>query len=277
MKQLIYRILTVIFLLSLLLSAQAQRERNYIYMVEATPSMLHPDNLGKNTRRWLYNEVKALQEGTVTLIPYQSEPQKPITFDVNGATDNQIDGYLGKAGKTIWKLMQNDGKANLYAALKDAVKHIDNKKDNFIYILSNSTDLENEEAICRFIRNWCTMKPDNVYIFYIMLTRNAYSQPLVDAINRCPDIFLIDARGKKLKSICALMPRVIVENLQDIIEGGRDNYQTRRQNIHSSIDGPYFLKFHAKDSLFSLGTSVRVNEYGSIHVSPAHPTKLKEC
>lgn len=178
MKQLIYRILTVIFLLSLLLSAQAQRERNYIYMVEATPSMLHPDNLGKNTRRWLYNEVKALQEGTVTLIPYQSEPQKPITFDVNGATDNQIDGYLGKAGKTIWKLMQNDGKANLYAALKDAVKHIDNKKDNFIYILSNSTDLENEEAVCRFIRNWCTMKPDNVYIFYIMLTRNAYSQPL---------------------------------------------------------------------------------------------------
>lgn len=275
MKQLIYRILTIIFLLSVLLSAQAQQERNYIFMVEATSSMLQPDHLGKNTRKWLYNEVKALQEGTVTLIPYQSEPQEPITFDVNGATDNQIDGFLGKAGKTIWKLMQNDKKANLYAALKDAVKHIDNKKDNFIYILSNSTDLENEEAVCRFIRNWCTMKPDNVYIFYIMLTRNAYSQPLVDAINRCPDIFLIDARGKKLKSICALMPREIVENLQDIIEGGRDNYQTRRLNIHSSIDGPYFLKFHSKDSLFSLGTSVRVNEYGSIHVSPRSPNEIE--
>jgi hypothetical protein len=274
MKHLIYRILTVLFLLFPVILAQAQRERNYIYMVESTPSMGKPENLGKSTRKWIYREIKALNEGSVTLIPYQDEPLTPISFDVKEASDNQIDGYLGKADKTIWKLMKKNGKANLYAALKDAVKHIDNKKDNFIYILSNSTNEQDEESICRFIRNWCTMKPDNVYVFYIMLTRNAYSQPVVDAINHCPDIFIIDAKGRSMKSICALMPREMVVNLQDIIEN--TPYQNQPPKIHSSVDGPYFLKIHSEDTLFYLNTSVRMNEYGSIRVTPQSPNTIEE-
>lgn len=275
MKHLIYRILTVIFLLFSVLLTQAQRERNYIYMVESTPSMGKPESLGKNTRKWLYNEVKALNEGSVTLIPFQDEPLAPITFDVKEATDNQIDGYLGKADKTIWRLMKKNGKANIYAALKDAVKHIDNKKDNFIYILSNSKSGLDEKAVCRFIRNWCAMKPDNVYVFYIMLSRNAYSQSVVNAINRCPDFFLIDAKGQKLKSICALMPREIVVNLQDLVEDAQ-YHNISQQHIHSSIDVPYFLRILSNDTLFYFGTSVRVSEYGNIHVRPRSPKDIEE-
>lgn len=277
MKQLIYKILTITCFLLPVVVSHAQRERNYVYLVEATSAMNTPENLWKNTRRWLSREIKSLSAGKVTIIPFQDEPLKPITFDIQEIPDNQANGSLSKAGMSVTQLMKRDCHANLYAALKAAVKQIDNKKDNFIYILTNSAPtLEETEALGRFIQNWCNMKPDNVYVFYIMLTHHASNEAVKKAVSRCPDFFLIDAKGAKLKSICALMPRDIVENLQDIIEGGISYYNTPRLNIHSSIDGPFFLHVHSNDTLFQVPTSVRINEYGSIHAMPRSPNTIEE-
>lgn len=275
MKHLIYRILALLFLLSAVVLGQAQRERNYIYLVDATPNMDTPENLWKNTRRWLSHEIKSLGEGKVTIIPFHDEPYSPLIFDIKEISDNQKDGILNKTEMSIAELMKRKSNANHYAALKAAVKRIDNKKDNFIYILTNSAPNANDtENLGRFIRNWCTMKPENVYVFYIMLTRNAHNEIVSRAVNQCPDFFLIDAKGQKLKSICAFMPRDLVVNLQDIRNASamkdRDLiHQLSTEKIYSSLDGPFPITLNTSDPLFRVQQRSQIlDAYGSFFVRP---------
>lgn len=259
----------------------AQRERNLIYMVDATPAMNKPDKLWKNTRKWLENDIRNLHEGWVTIIPFQEKAYPSISFSILEPTDNHIDAAIGKTFNDIERLMRQKSTANLYTALKEAVKHIDNKKDNFIYLICNSVgDEHDRESVSRFIRNWCNMKPDNVYVFYVMLTRNAYDETLAEAINCCPDIHLIDAKGQKLKPICAFMPREIAVNLQDM----QDKYQNScpyvglsKQKIHFSIDGPYTVSVSNSDPLFRVQNKIQVaNAYGSVNVMPKFPKTVED-
>ena len=260
---------------------QAQRERNIIYMVDASSAMGKSENLWKNTRKWLENDLRTLHEGRVTVIPFQTETCPPITFDATEFSDNQADIFVTKIDNEMKRLMRSSVKANLYNALKDAVKHIDNKKDNFIYLICNSAGNEQDrENISRFIRNWCKMKPDNVYVFYIMLTRNAYDESLVKAVNLCPDFFLIEAKGRKMKPICAFMPRELVVNLQDMQDERRDLWPfgvISEQQIHCSYDGSFILSTKTKDPHFLIQNKIQVtNSYGNINVMPKSPKTIED-
>ena len=281
MKQLIVKILVLLCCVFSAVVLHAQRERNIIYMVDANVITNKSDNLWKNTLKWLENDIRNLHEGRVTIIPFQEEPCPSITFDVIEFTDNQADIVATKIDNEVKRLKQSKAKANLYNALKDAVKHIDNKKDNFIYLLCNSAgDEQDREAVSRFIRNWCNMKPDNVYVFYVMLTRDAYNETLAEAVNGCPDIHLIKAKGQKLKPVCAFMPREIVVNLQDMQDESRNSWpfgMMSKQRIHFSIDGPLSFSLSTKDTLFQVQNKIRVaNAYGSINVMPRSSTTIEE-
>ena len=259
----------------------AQRERNIIYMVDATPAMNKSDNLWKNTRKWLEQDIKTLQEGQVTVIPFQEETFQPSSFRVHEPFENQIDGSINKTFNNIERLMRQKSKVNLYTALKEAVKLIDNKKDNFIYLVCNSAGNEQDrEAVSRFIRNWCKMKPDNVYVFYIMLTRNAYDESLVEALKVCPDFFLIDAKGQKMKPICAFMPRELVVNLQDMQDDRSGIWPfgvMSQQRIHCSFDGSFSVSAKSQDPHFQIQSKIQVaNAYGSINVMPKSSKTIED-
>lgn len=260
---------------------QAQRERNIIYMIDASSSMGKSENLWNNTRIWLENDIQTLHEGQVTIIPFQEETCTPITFNATEFTDNQADIVATKIDNEVKRLMREKAKANLYNALKDAVKHIDNKKDNFIYLISNSAgDKQDREAVNRFIRNWCKIKPANVYVFYIMLTRNAYDKTLVDALKLCPDFFLIDAKGHKMKPICAFMPQELVVNLQDMQDERLDLWPfgvMSEQQIHCCYDGSFSLSAKTKDPHFLIQNRIQVtNSYGNINIMPKSPKTIED-
>ena len=281
LKQLIVKILVLICCVFPAVVLHAQRERNIIYMVDANTIANKSDNLWKNTRKWLENDIRTLHEGKVTIIPFQEKPCTPITFDVMEFTDNQVDIVSTRIDNEVKRLKRSKAKANLYNALKDAVKHIDNRKDNFIYLLCNSAGNEQDrESVSRFIRNWCNMKPDNVYVFYVMLTRDAYDKSLVEAINGCPDFHLIKAKGQKMKPVCAFMPCEIVVNLQDMQDESRNSWpfgMMSKQKIHFSIDGPLSFSLITTDSLFQVQNKIRVaNAYGSINVMPKSSTTIEE-
>ena len=281
MKHLIIKILALICCLFPAVILQAQRERNLIYMVDASSSMAKSENLWKNTRKWLENDIQTLHEGRVTIIPFQEETCSPIIFNTTELTDNQADIVTTKIDNEVKRLMRDKTKANLYNALKDAVKHIDNKKDNFIYLISNSAgDKQDREAVNRFIRNWCKMKPANVYVFYIMLTRDAYNKSLVEALKLCPDFFLINAKGQKMKPICALMPRELVVNLQDMQDESRNIWpfgMMSEQQIRFGHDGSFTVSAKTKDPLFEIQNNIQVsNAYGSIHIMPKSPKTIED-
>lgn len=281
LKHLTIKILIIVCCFFPAIILHAQRERNLIYMVDATPAMNKSDNLWKDTRKWIENDIKSLYEGRVTIIPFQKETFQPISFDTKEITDNQLEGVLRKIENELERLMQNKSEANLYNALKVAVKHIENKKDNFIYILTNSTVQENDaEALCRFIRNWCTMKPDNVQVFYITLSQNSYNEKIAEAVKRGSDIFSINAKGHKLKPICAFMPREIVVNLQDMQDESRNSWpfgMLSRQEIHCSKDGPISISASTDDSLFRVQNKIQIsNAYGSVNVMPISPKTIED-
>ena len=280
MKQLIVKILVLsccIFSAGIL---HAQRERNIIYMVDATPAMNQSDNLWKNTRKWLENNIKSMHEGRVNIFPFQEKTFQPISYDANEINENQADGIIRKTENELDRLMRSKAEANLYNALKEAVKHIDNKKDNFIYILTNSIVQESDaEALSRFIRNWCTMKPDNVQVFYIMLTHNAYDASIAEAIKCCPDVHLIEAKEQKMKPVCAFMPREIVVNLQDMQDESRNSWPfgvLSRQEIHFSTDALLSFSTSTTDSLFRVQNKIQIsNAYGSVNVMPKFPKTIE--
>ncbi len=281
MKHLIIKILLFLYCIIPAVILHAQSERKIIYLVDASAITSKSDNLWKNTRKWLENDIRSLREGCVSIIPFQEETCPPITFDVIDFADNQADMVVAKIDGEVKRLKRSNAKANLYNALKDAVKHIDNKKDNFIYILCNSVgDEQDMAAVSLFMRNWCTMKPDNVQVFYIMLTRNAYDESLVKAINNCPDIHLIRAKGQKMKPVCAFMPREIVVNLQDMQDESRSSWpfgMMSKQRIHFSVDGQFSFSLSTTDTLFQVQNRLRVaNAYGSVKVMPKSSTTIEE-
>ena len=276
-----YNILTFSLVLLTAINVCAQRERNIIYMVDATPAMNKSENLWKNTRKWLEQDIRTMQEGQVTVIPFQEDVLSISSFNTSDLSENQIDGAISKTLNSIERLMRQKSKANLYTALKEAVKLIDNKKDNFIYLICNSSgDVQDREAVSRFIRNWCKMKPENVYVFYIMLTRNAYDESLVEAINQCPDFFLIDAKGRKMKHICAFMPRELVVNLQDMQDDRSGIWPfgvMSQQRIHCSFDGSFSVSAKTQDPHFQIQSKFQVaNAYGSINVMPKSSKTIED-
>ena len=281
MKQLIVKILVIFCCVFSTMILHAQRERNFIYMVDASPAMDKSENLWKNTRKWLEQDIRAMREGLVTIIPFQEEACPPIIFDAIELTDNQPTIFTSKLDNDVKQLMRNKAKANLYNALKEAVKHINNKKDNFIYLICNSAGDElDREAVNRFIRNWCKMKPANVYVFYIMLTRDAYDKSLVEAVNLCPDFFLIDAKGRKMKPLCAFMPRELVVNLQDIQDDRRDLWPfgvMSEQQIHCSYDGIFTVSAKTNDPHFQIQNKIQIaNAYGDINIMPKSPKTIED-
>ncbi|MBR4645622.1 MAG: hypothetical protein IKO75_00710 [Bacteroidales bacterium] len=250
-------------------------------MIDVSSSLGKSENLWNNTRIWLEKDIQTLQEGQVTIIPFQEETCTPITFNAAEHTDNQADIVSTKIDNEVKRLMREKTKANLYNALKDAVKHIDNKKDNFIYLISNSSsDEKDREAVNRFIRNWCKIKPANVYVFYIMLTRNAYDKTLVETLKLCPDFFLIDAKGHKMKPICAFMPRELVVNLQDMQDERLELWPfgvMSEQQIHCCYDGSFTLSAKTKDPHFLIQNRIQVaNSYGNINIMPKSPKTIED-
>ena len=207
------------------------------------------------------------------MIPFQEGTLNSTTFNASEFTESQIDGIINKTLNDIERLMRQKSRADLYTALKEAVKLIDNKKDNFIYILTNSVDQINDpEMTARFIRNWGKMKPSNVYVFYIMLSHNAYDKSLETAVNLCPDFFLINAKGKMMKPICAFMPRELVINLQDMQDERRSIWpfgMMSEQRIHCCFDGSFIVSAETKDPHFLVQNKFQVtNSYGVINVMP---------
>lgn len=94
------RLKTLILFLSLImsLSVLAQRERNYIYVLDCTKSMTgfkgSPD-IWNTTKQYLQKELNKHVPGTTLhVIPFQDKILSPYSFDANDLDWNKIDKQL---------------------------------------------------------------------------------------------------------------------------------------------------------------------------------------
>ena len=187
------RKLLLVLSLIISLSVSAQRERNYIYLLDCTKSMRgykgSPDIWDK-TKDYLKKDLGIHSPGTsLHVIPFQGKAYPSFNFNADDYDLNQ------------WKKIEEyiDEKSNIVTGTNicdawDAINgFIDIHKDNYILLLTDGHDTENGmEAVARKLKNWCGKYP-NTYAFYVLLTKAAVDKKVVDVINICDNLFQVDA------------------------------------------------------------------------------------
>lgn len=183
---------TLIFFLSLImsLSVYAQRERNYIYVLDCTKSMTGfngSPKIWEPTRNYLKKELDKHTPGTTLhVIPFQGKVLPAFSFDANNLKWDNID-------KELQKHVLNVTNTNICEAWDETDKYIDPHKDNYIILLTDGKDnVSGMEAVSKKLRDWCGKYP-NSYAFYVQLTEAAIDPSVAKVIDLCDNEFVIDA------------------------------------------------------------------------------------
>ncbi len=181
------------FLVLLPITLLAQRERNYIYLLDCTKSMIGykgSPNIWAPTKDYLKNELEKHSPGTTLhIIPFQGNVLPCISFnaeDFNAKKwkeiEKNVDGYV-----------QNITGTNICDAWDATNRYIDLHKDNYIILLTDGKDTKNGmAAVAKKLSEWCGKYP-NSYAFYVQLTEAAIDQNVAKVIDICDNEFVVDA------------------------------------------------------------------------------------
>ena len=184
----------LLLLLTLLpITLLAQRERNYVYLLDCTKSMIGykgSPNIWSPTKVYLEKELKKHTPGTtIHIIPFQEKVLPGMSFDAEGFDAKKWNNIE----KTIDGYVQNITKTNICDAWDATGKHIDPHKDNYIILLTDGKDnVKGMDAVAKKLSNWCGKYP-NTYAFYVQLTEAAIDQGVAKVIDICDNEFVVDA------------------------------------------------------------------------------------
>lgn len=182
------------FLIGLLLlsiqSSFAQRERNYIYLLDCTKSMMGfggSPNIWEQTKLYLKGELAKHTPGTsLHVVPFQGNALPDFSFDASNLEWSKIESALNK-------YVQNVTHTNICDAWDTTDRFIDPHKDNYIILLTDGKDnVQGMDAVAKKLSNWCGKYP-NTYAFYVQLTEAAIDQKVANVINICDNEFIVDA------------------------------------------------------------------------------------
>ncbi len=186
------RILLLLLVL-LPMTLLAQRERNYIYLLDCTKSMIGfngSPTIWAPTKIYLKNELEKHTPGTALhVIPFQGNVLPSINFNAENFNDKKwkeieekIDGYVLRITGT-----------NICDAWDATDRYIDLHKDNYIILLTDGKDTKNGmAAVAKKLSEWCG-KYLNTYAFYVQLTEAAIDQNVAKVIDICNNEFVVDA------------------------------------------------------------------------------------
>ena len=167
----------------------AQRERNYIYLLDCTKSMIGYNgspNIWTPTKDYLKNELgKHLPGTSIHVVPFQGKALSAIDFYAENYKWNEIQ-------KALDLHVQNVTNTNICDAWDAIDGYIDSHKDNYIILLTDGKDNVNGmDAVAKKLTNWCGKYP-NTYAFYVQLTEAAIDEKVAKVINICDNEFIVD-------------------------------------------------------------------------------------
>ena len=169
----------------------AQRERNYIYLLDCTKSMTGyggTPNIWNPTKKYLKDElVKHTSGTTLHLIPFQGSVLSSINFTAENLKWKDIEKELNKH-------VQNVTNTNICDAWDAIDTYIDHHKDNYVILLTDGKDnVKGRDVLAKKLIEWCGKHP-NTYAFYVQLTEAAVDEKVAKVINICDNEFIVDAR-----------------------------------------------------------------------------------
>jgi len=242
---------TLWLMLSTFMPAQAQRERNYIYLFDCTQSMIEQEDIWQQTKDWLREDISQLENGHITVIPFQGKAYEPIAFD-------REDYDAQKVEKAFDEYIKARTNTSICDAWDRGITFVDAHKDNYLFVLTDGVDnVEGKEAVCERIRRWCGQYK-NSRVFYVMLTKAAKDPQLIEAIEQCNTVFLIDGQGKHLPPFGAFTQDEVVFNTREYLP----------VTLLFSASGHYHAHVVSNDPLFETSISDIENGRATLSIKP---------
>lgn len=184
------------FLLALLLStlnATAQRERNYIYVLDCTRSMTgvgNSPNIWQPTKNYLRDDITRQTPTTeIHVLPFQEKVLTTFDFEARAFDWKSME-------KELDRLVTIPANTNICDAWSEAEKYINPNKDNYIYLLTDGQDnIKGMNELARRLSTFCG-KYRNTRAFYVVLTTSAIHPKIKEIVDCCPDERFVDASKK---------------------------------------------------------------------------------
>lgn len=173
-------------------SLLAQRERNYIYVLDCSNSMEATYHIWEPTLQYLHEDIDRLSPTTmVTIVPFQGK-----VYDDLLRHEQKKDFDWKSFEKGVRPKVKELTGTNICAAWDKALTYVDENKDNYIYLLTDGKDNKNPspdgtDNVVKRINQWCD-KARNTQGYFVMLSIEAADQRIKDAINNCPHFALVD-------------------------------------------------------------------------------------
>ncbi len=187
------KFLSLFFVLMTSISVLAQRERNYIYLLDCTKSMIGFGGspvIWQPTKDYLRKDLDSHTAGTTLhIVPFQDKVLPAFNFKVEEFSKkkwNEIESNLNK-------LVENVTNTNICDAWDAIDEYIDLHKDNYIVLLTDGHDnVKGMGALVEKLKLWCGKYP-NTYAFYVLLTEAAIDAKVVEAIDLCDNEYIVNA------------------------------------------------------------------------------------
>ena len=181
----------LLFLVLIPIILLAQRERNYIYLLDCTKSMTGfngSPNIWEPTKKYLKNELEKHEPNTTLhVVPFQEKVLPSFNFTVRSLNWKDINEKLNKHVEKITN-------TNICDAWDAIDGYVDHHKDNYIILLTDGQDnVKGRDVLAKKLKDWCGKHP-NTYAFYVQLTEAAVDKMVEKVINICDNEFIIDAR-----------------------------------------------------------------------------------
>ena len=219
-------------------SVSAQRERNYIYLLDCTKSMSGYNNspdIWAPTKNYLKTDIERQIKGTtVHVVPFQGSCQTVRSFhaeDFNWKSmEKELDGY-----------QENITNTNICDAWDEGLKHIDQNKDNYIYLLTDGVDnCKGTAALAQKLAQFCG-KYRNTYAFYVTLTEKAIDPKVKEVVDNCPEEWFCELDGTTIPPIGCFIDTIIYSNTLKLDKAHKLLFSTVGEFSASAVCGnPYF-------------------------------------
>jgi len=185
-----------LLLLSLLLLPTvlfAQRERNYIYLLDCTQSMIGFGGapvIFEPTKAYLKSELGKHTHGTTLhIIPFQGTVLPSYNFNAEDFDTKKWKKIEDEINKYVLQITGT----NICDAWDATDSYIDLHKDNYIILLTDGKDTKHGmSAVAKKLSEWCGKYP-NTYAFYVQLTEAAIDQGVAKVIDICDNEFIVNA------------------------------------------------------------------------------------
>ncbi len=179
------------------LAASAINDRNHIYLIDCTGSMVN-NGCWLSAKQFLDREISS-KDGNdrITIIPFKEIVFPSLTFLAQDYNANEIDKMLEKA---LAKKMKC---TSICRAWDAAQQHIDKGRDNYIVLLTDGKEESNSpQDLYNRLKAWKDNVTPNINAFYVMLTPEALT--IKDAVGGDGEnLFFINAT-KEIPTFAAL-------------------------------------------------------------------------